>query len=157
MWHKYDHENTPTSVCGITSSGFHGTLHEKPSRTLFRRVCSTCEKRRQMSEPIPVESQSKREDEQFEEILTTLNHLFKQDPVAVEELFAKYSEVNDQEIIDNPYVVFQRDWESRKFFLTPLGLINGIMNAAGLNRIAAVWDTDTGNLLGFTKYNQRSV
>ena len=83
-------------------------------------------------------------------VIDMLNNALKNDPKAINELFQHYTKVNNDSIEKDPFIVLGEDASGADAF-SVLGIVNGIMNAYGVARVAAQYD-DNGNIVGFQEY-----
>lgn len=88
-------------------------------------------------------------------VLDTLNSAFQCDPLAIHCLTSNRTPCNT-DLANHPQVVVMQEKLDGSFYsVSALGLLNGVMDALGLPRIAAKWED--GKLLGFCVYKEQSI
>lgn len=95
-------------------------------------------------------------EEQFEKVLSALNQAVKDDPLAVRILLNNLVPCNEA-LADHPTVVVERHEEELGHTVGPLGLVNGVLAAAGLPLVASHWSDEVNcfgrrRFLGFVRY-----
>jgi hypothetical protein len=93
---------------------------------------------------------------EFEKVLECLNIAFENDPNAVHALIANRVPCNER-LADHPTVeVAASNVEGLHFNVGALGLINGVLVALGLPKVAMVWDHSGSRhqFTGFKEYDQ---
>lgn len=86
-----------------------------------------------------------------EQVIEELNKYFKQDPRAITALFSQYVPANDKLAADPNIQV--RGFVDGSNFLSPIGLINGLLMRLGEDMIALKVDADTNSIAGFIEYS----
>ena len=94
-----------------------------------------------------------------ERMLKTLNEALAADPTAIERLVEYRVSCNDR-LADHPHVVVQDNVVASGNSVGMMGILNGILSAAGLPKIAAQWETPDGlpippKLIGFCLYKPK--
>lgn len=89
--------------------------------------------------------------------LDTLNEMFKLDPQATDALLQLCVPVN-QTLADHPTIQCHSKTSDGKYpVLRFIGLLNGILGAAGCQLIASQYDEETKCLVGFQYYDPPTV
>ena len=84
-----------------------------------------------------------------ESVISTLNEALEADPSAIRALLAVRVNCNSK-LADHPTIVVGNEPPT----VSVLGLLNGIVEAATGDRIAAVVDDESGNLQSFVLYTK---
>lgn len=101
-------------------------------------------------------------DAAVDRIVEALDTAFKSDPQAIHALISCYVPCN-RALADDPHVqVWSPDMESEPV-VRPIGLINGVLAAAGLPLISGVWEAGvnsdhlTKGFCGFARYTPNLI
>jgi hypothetical protein len=79
------------------------------------------------------------------EICGILNQAFNSDPVAIAAIFDTREKCNEK-LGDDPFIEVSSD-----LTVSPIGIINGILNFLHLDKVAIMYDEDQ-NIVGFGNY-----
>jgi hypothetical protein len=96
------------------------------------------------------------EKSQTEKIIDSLNSAYKADPGAIHSLICNVVPCNSA-LVDHPNVVVAENQVTKQYTVGALGLVNGVLSAAGLPLVAIKW-SDTKDkdgrytFLGFCEY-----
>lgn len=100
-------------------------------------------------------------DQRLKNVLKCLNSAYKADPNAISTMLINVVPCN-QKLIAHPDVIVETDiGPNRMATVRALGLINGVLTAAGLPRIATKWSDTKGkngryDFVGFVKAGKAS-
>jgi len=89
-----------------------------------------------------------------EKVIAMLNEAYRRDPLAMHALMMNRVPCSDQ-LADDPCVVVDTPgiaYGEPVHLVGALGLINGVLNALGVGRVAGQFDDDSDFLQGFQRY-----
>lgn len=104
-------------------------------------------------------------DRQFASILHCLNSAYNADPEAIHAVLCSMSPCKGKGLYKHPHVIVNDSRVKKgRYTLSPFGVINGILTAAGLPRVAMKWEVKKGRngadnttvFVGFVEYKDPS-